>query len=254
VPRTPIGRDWTPDGTWTSFDLTRIAQDAQDFAGAVFDGRYLYLVPFARTTVVRFDAKVPPSVPPFQLGTPLAVTYKGLMRAAVLLIPLVACGGTSRNAASSAPSSSAAPQRRGPIRVGERMTPIEGPLAIPVHGAKLTLVNYFATWCGSSKQWMPHVEAMRKKYASAGLAVVGVANYDDEATQAQLEDFVKQSGASFPVAYDKDRRIVSALPPSGWGQAIIVVDAQGIVRLVHRGTREGVFEEVDAQVGRLLGP
>jgi hypothetical protein len=55
-----------------------------------------------------------------------------------------------------------------------------------------------------------------------------------------------------PLVADKDHRILNALPPSGMGQAIIVVDARGIVRLVHRGTHEGVFEEVDAEVGRLL--
>jgi cytochrome c biogenesis protein CcmG/thiol:disulfide interchange protein DsbE len=131
------------------------------------------------------------------------------------------------------------------------MTPIAGPLAIPVKGAKLTMVNYFATWCSSSQRWMPHVEEMRRKYGAAGLAVVGVANHD-EASQAELEQFVKQSGASVPVSADKDHRILEALPPSGWGQAIIVVDAQGIVRLVHRGTREGHFEKVDAEVARLL--
>jgi hypothetical protein len=115
------------------------------------------------------------------------------------------------------------------------------------------MVNYFATWCTSSKEWMPRVEAMRKKYAAAGLAVVGVANYDDS-TQAALEDFVERSGASFPVTTDRPHRILDALPPSGWGQAIIVVDAQGMVRLVHRGTNEGAFEAVDAEVGRLLAP
>jgi cytochrome c biogenesis protein CcmG/thiol:disulfide interchange protein DsbE len=120
-----------------------------------------------------------------------------------------------------------------------------------VKGAKLTMVNYFATWCESSKRWMPHVEEMRKRHAAAGLAVVGVANYD-EAPQAELEDFVKRMGASFPVSADQDQRIREALPPSGWGQAIIVVDAEGVVRLVHRGTREGAFEQVDAEVGRLL--
>jgi cytochrome c biogenesis protein CcmG/thiol:disulfide interchange protein DsbE len=131
------------------------------------------------------------------------------------------------------------------------MKPIEGPVAIPVKGAKLTMVNYFATWCGSSKRWMPHVEAMRKKHAAAGLAVVGVANSDD-AAQATLEAFVNESGATFPVSADRDHRILNALTPSGWGQAIVVVDAQGRVRLVHRGTRDGVFEEVDAQIERLL--
>jgi cytochrome c biogenesis protein CcmG/thiol:disulfide interchange protein DsbE len=131
------------------------------------------------------------------------------------------------------------------------MTPIEGPLAIPVKGAKLTMVNYFATWCLSSQRWMPYVEQMRKKHAAAGLAVVGVASYD-ESSHAELEEFVKRYGASIPVSSDADHRILNALPPSGWGQSIVVVDAQGIVRLVHRGTNEGAFEEVDAEIERLL--
>src|SRR4051812_14634520 len=99
------------------------------------------------------------------------------MRAAALLILLVACGGTTANGAPpGASSSSVEPKRSEPVKVGDRMTPIAGPLAIPAKGAKLTMVNYFATWCGSSKLWMPRVEAMRKKHA--GLAVVAVANYD----------------------------------------------------------------------------
>lgn len=130
------------------------------------------------------------------------------------------------------------------------MTPIPGPYAIPARGAKLTMVNYFATWCGSSQRWIPHVEAMQKKHVGA-LAVIGVANVDD-APQAQLETFVKESGGSFPVTGDTDRRIIDALPPSGWGQAIVVVDAVGVVRLVHRGTHEGDFEKVAAEIDHLL--
>jgi cytochrome c biogenesis protein CcmG, thiol:disulfide interchange protein DsbE len=176
------------------------------------------------------------------------------MRRAAVLLLLVACGGTkpASKSQSAASSSSPTPKRTEAVKVGDRMTPIAGPLAIPVKGAKLTMVNYFATWCHSSQLWMPHVEAMRKKYAASGLAIVAVANYSMDASQAELEAFVKDSGASLPVAADKDHQILDALPPSGWGQSIIVVDAQGVVRLVHRGTREEYFAQVDAEVGRLL--
>lgn len=175
------------------------------------------------------------------------------MRAAALSVFLIACAGTAGTggAASSSPSPAPTHERTTPIAVGERITPIAGPLAIPVKGAKLTMVNYFASWCHSSKRWMPHVEEMRKKYAASGLAVVGVANYDDASLES-LEAFVKESGASFPISADRDRKILYTLPPRGWGQQIIVVDAQGVVRLVHRGTQEGAFESVDAEVGRLL--
>ena len=62
----------------------------------------------------------------------------------------------------------------------------------------------------------------------------------------------RYGGASFPISADRDRRILEALPPRGWGQTIVVVDAKGIVRLVHRGTQEGAFEQVDAELGLLL--
>src|SRR4051812_33089040 len=104
------------------------------------------------------------------------------MRTAALLLVLVACGATKPGPGQPEVSSPTS-KRLEPVKVGDHVTPITGALAIPVKGAKLTMVNYFATWCGSSKVWMPHVEAMRKKHAAAGLAVVGVANYD-EASQA----------------------------------------------------------------------
>ena len=104
-----------------------------------------------------------------------------------------------------------------PVKVGDRMSSIEGPVAIPAKGAKLTMVNYFASWCESSKRWMPHVEEMRNKHAAAGLAVIGVANYD-EAPRVELESFVKLAGASFPVSADEDHAIfdnASIVAPHG---------------------------------------
>jgi hypothetical protein len=97
---------------------------------------------------------------------------------------------------------------------------------------------------GSSRDTRERREAHHGELLRHALAVIGVANYDDS-SQAELENFVKESGASFPVSADTEHRILNALPPSGWGQAIVIVDAEGIVRLVHRGTREGAYEEVD---------
>ncbi len=43
-------------------DAMTINASAVGFVGAVFDGRFLYLVP-TRGVVARFDAKTPPSLP-----------------------------------------------------------------------------------------------------------------------------------------------------------------------------------------------
>jgi hypothetical protein len=50
--------------SWSTFDTTTVDANAKHFAGAVFDGRYVYLVPYVGSHVVaRFDAKSPPSMP-----------------------------------------------------------------------------------------------------------------------------------------------------------------------------------------------
>ena len=55
---------------WSAFDLTKINQNAPGYAGAVFDGRHLYLVPStsacvscSATLVLQFDAKDQGGVP-----------------------------------------------------------------------------------------------------------------------------------------------------------------------------------------------
>ncbi len=61
--------DFTAASSWSKFDTSALGSEGPyAFAGAVFDGRYLYLVPWLDATgysgtVARFDAKTPPSMP-----------------------------------------------------------------------------------------------------------------------------------------------------------------------------------------------
>jgi thiol-disulfide isomerase/thioredoxin len=50
-------------------------------------------------------------------------------------------------------------------------------------GAKLTMVDAWATWCGPCKENFPHVVEMNQKYAGQGLAVVSLSL--DDSTEAK---------------------------------------------------------------------
>jgi hypothetical protein len=61
-------------GSWTTFVTTDVSGSASGFEGVVYDGRYLYLVPYVDSPennhvfvpdglVARFDTKTPPSMP-----------------------------------------------------------------------------------------------------------------------------------------------------------------------------------------------
>ncbi len=51
------------NASWGTLDLTTVDPGASDFEGAVFDGRYVYLVPLGSSTVARFDARAPGPLP-----------------------------------------------------------------------------------------------------------------------------------------------------------------------------------------------
>src|SRR5207244_2942073 len=52
-------------GSWTAFDISSVSAQARDFAGVVFDGRFLYFVPFKDANnaygghTVRYDTTKP---------------------------------------------------------------------------------------------------------------------------------------------------------------------------------------------------
>lgn len=59
---------------WQTFDLTTLNPTARGYAGAAFDGRYVYLVPnlsggVHAHLVARFDARTPPAIPPSDVGS-----------------------------------------------------------------------------------------------------------------------------------------------------------------------------------------
>jgi hypothetical protein len=56
-------RPFDAAGAWSVLDLARVVPGAASIWGAVFDGRYLYLVPHQGGVVARFDARSPPAMP-----------------------------------------------------------------------------------------------------------------------------------------------------------------------------------------------
>ena len=66
-------------------------------------------------------------------------------------------------------------------------------------GAKVTMVDAWATWCSPCMENFPHVVEMHKKYAGQGLAVVSLSLDDPTVPKAKAaaERFLKSKGATF---------------------------------------------------------
>ena len=70
-------------------------------------------------------------------------------------------------------------------------------------GKKLTMVVYFAPWCGNWRHDAPMVEKLYEKYKSNGLNVIGVGEYGSVADMTSILDTLK---ITFPAVYESDNR------------------------------------------------
>ena len=79
------------------------------------------------------------------------------------------------------------------------------------YAGKTVFLNFWATWCGPCKSEMPEIQALYEKYGEnqRDLIVLGVANpktedapYNQDVTQAEVEQFLEDNGYTFPVVMD----------------------------------------------------
>ena len=79
------------------------------------------------------------------------------------------------------------------------------------YAGKTVFLNFWATWCGPCKSEMPEIQALYETYGENqwDLIVLGVANpktedapYNQDVTQAEVEQFLEDNGYTFPVVMD----------------------------------------------------
>jgi thiol-disulfide isomerase/thioredoxin len=119
--------------------------------------------------------------------------------------------------------------------------------AVREPGAKVVLLNHWATWCGPCREEFPDLVKLAQKYRDRGLRVV-LLSWDEDAKTAQ--GFLASQHVDFP-AYIKDgdesdTKFVDAIEPrwSGAFPATMIYDNAGTLRDFWEGKQTfAVFEQ-----------
>ncbi|MFI5251839.1 MAG: redoxin domain-containing protein [Bacteroidota bacterium] len=64
---------------------------------------------------------------------------------------------------------------------------------------KLTLINFWATWCGPCKHEMPDLIALNKEYESRGLTIIGISADVGSSAIEDVKSFVQEQGIPYRV-------------------------------------------------------
>ncbi len=180
------------------------------------------------------------------------------MRTPLLMLALstiVACGGGSSDAKDPSSKSSGggsdakgATPKAGDTAPAFSVDSLNGAGKVSVGPGKVTIVDFWATWCGPCQKSFPKYQDLYTKYKEQGLQIVAV-SVDDEKTP--IPDFVKTTGVKFPVGWDDGHKIANKWSPPGMPSAFII-DKKGVVRFVHQGYKPGEEEEIEKQIKELL--
>lgn len=127
-------------------------------------------------------------------------------------------------------------------------TPAGRSLRLSEYRGKVTLVDFWATWCPPCVASMPTLQAVQDAYGDRGFQVLGVNQEPGE--EDKVAAFLQERKLSFPVVMDAEG-IAAA-----WGvftyPTSFLLDRDGVIRQVYRGPAlEGSLR---SDIEALLGP
>jgi len=174
---------------------------------------------------------------------------------AVVAAVAVGCGGSGAPDAKNPASAKSAGGGDGKgVKQGDKapnftIDSMNGAGKMTVAPGKVTIVDFWATWCEPCKKSFPKLQELYVKYKASGLEIVAI-SVDDE--KNGIVDFAKtHGGAKFPVGWDDGKKIADKWKPENMPSSYIV-GKDGVVKHVHRGYHDGEELEVEKELKSLL--
>jgi peroxiredoxin len=172
----------------------------------------------------------------------------------VVAVAAVGCGGEAPNPKNPTATKSAGGGGDGKgVKEGDKaptftIDAMNGGGKMTIASGKVTIVDFWATWCEPCKKSFPKLQDLYVKYKASGLEIVAI-SVDDEKTG--IVDFAKTHGAKFPVGWDDGKKVADQWKPENMPSSYIV-GKDGVVKHVHRGYHDGEELEVEKQLKALF--
>ena len=117
-------------------------------------------------------------------------------------------------------------------------------------GKNYIFLDFWATWCYSCNQALPHIEKIHKDYKDKGLVVI-VISEDGPESVGKVASFMKEKGYTMEVLLDTDGKVskmykVDAIPYK------VLIDQNGNIVWQHKGYVKGDENEYREMIEKFL--
>lgn len=130
-------------------------------------------------------------------------------------------------------------------RIFKGATDFKGPTP-----GKVTVMEFWATWCGPCKAGMPHLSELQEKYASKGVNIVGVTREKPEVVEAFLAQKQWDEKTRYTIALDLEDATSKAYMTAAKRNGIpcaFVVDGEGKIAWIgHPMSMDEPLDEIVA--------
>ena len=115
---------------------------------------------------------------------------------------------------------------------------------------KITVIDFWATWCGPCKGSLPHIKAIHEKYKDRGVMVIGLCcdapGKDEtyETCRKKVTDFLAENKCDWTQVYNGEWSKAAIKYGVNGIPRVFVLDRQGnIVSAMARGQEERLIEQ-----------
>ena len=117
-------------------------------------------------------------------------------------------------------------------------------------GSKVTVIDFWATWCGPFVKAMPKLNTLYEELAEEGVAVIGI-SCDGPRSVGLVDPVVNSMSITYPILKDIDCELKNAHGYQDF-PTLLILDNQGEIAFVHEGFRTGDEKEIKEHIRSML--
>ncbi len=117
-------------------------------------------------------------------------------------------------------------------------------------GEKLTIIDFWATWCKPCLNAIPRLIELSEKYQDKGVKFIGI-SVDGPRSIAKVLPMVETLKISYPVLLDQDMNIANQLNIAAFPTLLFVGPNNKILQF-HEGFSSGEEKEIEKEIQKYL--